>query len=229
MKILAIDTSASACSIAISIDDTIYAVHHVAPMEQAQKILPLIQIQLDDAKIKLNQLDAIAFGCGPGSFTGVRIAASVVQGLAFATGLPIIKISSLAAVAQAAYQDLGWAKILVGMDARIQEVYWGAYQVNPEGLVELIGTEIVCPPQDVSLPLGTDWYGVGSAWDVYQTELLTRLPFKPLAQDATRLPMASAILQLAKEAYLRKAFTPLDQAMPVYLRDNVAIKQKDKS
>jgi tRNA threonylcarbamoyladenosine biosynthesis protein TsaB len=225
MKLLAIDTSASACSVGLMLNEEIFSLHRVAPMQQTQLILPMLAEILQANNLELNQLDALVYGCGPGSFTGVRIAASVIQGLAFASQLPIIKISSLAATAQAAYNDLGWQKILVGMDARINEVYWSAYQVGGSGLVELVGQEAVCPPQGITVPETTDWCGVGSAWQVYLDTLLATLVFEPLGIDAARLPMAAGLLRLAKEKYLRKDFVGLHEALPVYLRDDVAKKR----
>lgn len=224
MKILALDTSATACSVALLLNDKIHARHEIASMQQAQRVLPMVEELLKSADLKLEQLDALAFGCGPGSFTGVRIAASVMQGFAFATQIPLIKISSLAAVAQAAYDDLGWKKLLVGMDARIEEVYWGVYQIE-NGLAKLQGSEVVCPPQNISIPEGDDWYAVGSAWEVYRENMLKKAPHL-LAVDASRLPMASAIALLAKNKFLKKDYCALADALPVYLRNNVAEKSK---
>ena len=220
MKLLAIDTSSNACSVALCLNDKIHELHKIVPMQQSQMILPLIDELLHTAEIELNQLDALAFGCGPGSFTGVRIAASVIQGLAYATGLPIIKISSLAAVAQGAYEASGWKKIAVAMDARIKEVYWGTYQVNEKGLVELKGEEIVCPPNNIPALKDSDWYGAGNAWEVYS------LPFHPLELNIALLPQASSIISLAKENFQQKKWIKPEEALPVYLRDKVAEKQK---
>src|SRR5690606_29845388 len=105
MKLLAIDTSAQACSIALQIDDEVKVWHEVVPMQQAQLILPRINQLLQESNLSLNQLDAVAFGCGPGSFTGVRIATSLAQGLGYALNIPLIPISSLAGLAQAAYAE----------------------------------------------------------------------------------------------------------------------------
>lgn len=218
MKILALDTSSTACSVALLVDDKISFLHRALPLQQAQSILPMLEELLSMNKITLNQLDAISFGCGPGSFTGVRIATSVTQGLAYALQLPVIPISSLAALAQAAYQDLGWRKLLVGVDARIQEVYWGAYVVNDQGLVVLVGKEIVCSPEQVSLPKDEDWYAVGNAWQVYTDQIA----YAPLEKDVTRLPMAVGILELAKIKYANKEWVIAREALPVYLRDSVA-------
>jgi tRNA threonylcarbamoyladenosine biosynthesis protein TsaB len=222
MKILAIETSTNACSVALLIDDVIQSSHLIAPMQQAKLILPMIEERLQHANMSLNQLDALAFGCGPGSFTGVRIATSVMQGLAYASGVPLISVSSLAAVAQAAYTDLGWKKLWVAMDARISEVYAGAYQINDVGIAALMGEEAVSAPEQMVIPEGSDWYGVGNGWEVYQAQL----SYKLMAQDATRLPMASAVLLLAKDKFLKGDFVAPGSALPVYLRNNVAIKSR---
>jgi tRNA threonylcarbamoyladenosine biosynthesis protein TsaB len=220
MKILAIETSTQACSVALLQDDTIQSSHIIAPMEQAKLILPMIDEMLRNTGLSLNQLDALAFGCGPGSFTGVRIATSVMQGLAYASQVPLISVSSLAAVAQAAFTDLGWKKLLVAMDARISEVYAGQYEINTKGLAELVGEEQVCLPGLMQIPASQDWYGVGNGWEAYS------LPYEPLSKDVTRLPMASAIALLAKEKFQQKDFVAPGLALPVYLRNNVAIKSR---
>ena len=127
MKLLAFDTSSTTCSVALLLNDEIIEKNQTALMQQAQLIFPMIDTLLKSKNLKINQLDGIAFGCGPGSFTGVRIATSVAQGLAYAAKLPLIPVSSLAALAQAAYEDLRWEKLVVAVDARIQEIYWGAF------------------------------------------------------------------------------------------------------
>lgn len=220
MKLLALDTSGVACSVALLIDDKVLYRHEIAPMQQAQKILSIIHVISQEANLSLNQLDALIFGCGPGSFTGVRIATSVVQGLGFALKLPVIPISSLAGLAQAAYTDLGWKKLLVGVDARIQEVYWGAYQLNPAGLVELVGKEEVAKPEEIHLPMDKDWYGVGNAWEVYRDQIR----FQPLDVDASRLPTALGILELGKVKAMKGEWIEAIEASPTYLRDEVAKK-----
>lgn len=224
MKILALDTSSSACSVAVLVDDKMSFLHQVIPLQQAQFILPMIKELLSLNEITLNQLDAIAFGCGPGSFTGVRIATSVTQGLAYGLGVPVIPISSLAALAQAAYRDLGWKKLLVAVDARIQEVYWGMYEVDMHGLAILVGQERVCAPVEVSFPQDNQWHGVGNAWDIYAQELV----YTPLAVDSLRLPTAQGVLELAKYKFIRKEWVDAKDALPVYLRDSVAKKSGER-
>jgi tRNA threonylcarbamoyladenosine biosynthesis protein TsaB len=226
MLILAIDTSSAACSVALLDDEEITLSQRIAPMLQAQLILPMIAEILESADVRMSELHALAFGRGPGSFTGVRIAASVIQGMGFASKLPLLSVSSLAAAAQAAFHELEWRKILVAMDARINEVYWGAYQVNTHGLVELVGTEIVCRPQEIPIPVGQDWYAIGNGWQEYGPTLLERLPFAPLAIESARLPDAMGVALLAQAKYERKEWTLLSEALPVYIRDNVALKSK---
>lgn len=222
MKCLAIETSSAACSVALMIDDAVYSRHVIAPMQQSQLILPMIEELLSSSNIDLNQLDALAFGCGPGSFTGIRIATSVIQGLGYATNIPVIPISSLAALAQTAYQEKGWKRLLVAVDARIQEVYWAAYEVNDNDLIMLNGDEHVSKPEEIIAPDSSHWYGVGNAWDVYKNEI----KFIPKETDSTYLPMATAIAQLAKEKFKQLSWITAAEAHPVYLRDNVAKKSK---
>jgi tRNA threonylcarbamoyladenosine biosynthesis protein TsaB len=220
MKILAIETSSAACSVALLIDGQIICRHEIAPMQQAKLLLPMLEQLLTAENIELKQLDAIAFGCGPGSFTGVRIATSVAQGLAYAAGIPLIPISSLAAIAQAAYQEWGWQRLIVAIDARINETYWGAYEVQANQQVKLIKKEQVGSPKDIQAPDGREWVGVGDAWRVYQAEIT----YKPVQIDFDCLPTASAILILASMRFVEGAVVPAREALPVYLRDDVAKK-----
>ncbi|HSW69924.1 MAG TPA: tRNA (adenosine(37)-N6)-threonylcarbamoyltransferase complex dimerization subunit type 1 TsaB [Gammaproteobacteria bacterium] len=223
MKILALDTSSSACSIALSIDHKFFVRHEIAPMQQAKIILPLIKDLLEAANTTISQLDAIAFGRGPGSFTGVRIAVSAAQGLAYAANKPLISISSLAGMAQGAYQDLGWTKLIAAIDARMGEIYWGAYEIQENGLVKLAGKEQISRPEEIILP-DAMYCGVGNAWEVYGSQV----PFKPVLKDANCLPLASAILLLAEDKYKQGDTILPEEAVPVYLRDNVAKKTVTK-
>lgn len=218
MKLLALDTSSNACSVALMVGEDVLLKHEVI-QQQANVILFLIEELLSLKKLKLNQLDAIAFGCGPGSFTGLRVAASVVQGLAYAASLPVIAVSSLAVLAQTVYDEIGRENIAVAVDARMQEVYWGFYQAQ-ENLMRLSGKEQVIPPSLVVFPQDIKTYGVGNGWDIYQDQF----PFKPSKIDAKALPKASSMLALAKQKYLCKEWLAPAEAVPVYLRDNVAKK-----
>jgi len=219
MKILGFDTSLTACSVGLLIDGEISESHKIIPMQQAQSLLPMIEELLVLNDIKLNQLDAIAFGCGPDSFTGVRISASVAQGLAYALQLPVIPISSLAALAQGAYQKLQWKNLIVAMDARMQEAYWAAYYINQDGLAVLANQEAVSSPEEIFYS-ESDFYGVGDGWDVYKNQII----YSPQAIDSTLLPTAKAILTLAQVRYTHQEWVAAQDALPVYLRETVAKK-----
>jgi tRNA threonylcarbamoyladenosine biosynthesis protein TsaB len=186
-------------------------------MQHTTLILPMIQSLLDSAGVSLAKLDAIAFGCGPGSFTGIRIAASLAQGLAFAGSLPVIPVSSLAATAQAAYMKHGWQRLLVAVDARMEQIYWGAYQVESSLVLPVFPEEIVTPDAVLSIPEG-GWNAVGDGWRVYGAELIARMGREPMQMDVSGLPTAEAILVLAKERYKRKDWVGAAEALPVYLR-----------
>lgn len=220
MILLAIETSSSACSVALSLNDEVYAAHVHAPMQQSLLVLSMIQELLKSKNIELNQLNAIAFGCGPGSFTGVRIATSVTQGLAYALNIPVIPISSLASLAQTVYQDHGWKKVLAAVDARIQEVYWAAYEVNDQGLMTLCGIEQVGKPTEIIAPSNDRWYGAGNAWDVYKHNI----HYQPVELEVTCLPAAIGVAKLATMKYKQQSWIEASHAHPVYLRNEVAKK-----
>ncbi len=221
MNILAFDTSTSACTVALYVgsdtDGQTFATHEIAPMQHTSLILPMIQSLLAEAGITLKTLDAIAFGCGPGSFTGIRIAASLAQGLAFAESLPVIPVSSLAAAAQAAYMTHGWERMLVAVDARMEQIYWGAYRVENNLVFPVFPEEIAKPTDVVPAPDG-DWYAVGDGWNTYSRELKVRIHREPLAIDHEGMPTAEAILELAKERFKRQDWVGAAEALPVYLR-----------
>lgn len=176
MKILALDTATEACSAALYIDGEISEEFQLAPREHTQLILKMAESLLQQADIKLNDLDALAFGRGPGSFTGVRIATGVVQGLAFATDLPVVPISTLASMAQFIHQQHQHNKVLSGIDARMGGMYWGCYQLGSHGLMQLVGKEQVSAPESVELPDEDQWVGAGTAWQSYADQLAQKLP-----------------------------------------------------
>ena len=231
MKILAFDTSSSTCTVALQVGNHAMFLHQMAPMQQAHLVLPMIHELLATASLTVNQLDAIAYGSGPGSFTGIRIASSVAQGIGFAANLPIIQISSLAAMAQTAFIQQHKTKCLVVLDARMGQVYWGAYQVNPYGRAELVGKEQVGQPEELHIAetllnneltnetLNSEtWCGIGDGWEKYDKPLIARLGFKPSEMDSSLIPHASAMLPLAIEKFKQKDWITPSQTVPDYLR-----------
>ncbi|MBI3546229.1 MAG: tRNA (adenosine(37)-N6)-threonylcarbamoyltransferase complex dimerization subunit type 1 TsaB [Gammaproteobacteria bacterium] len=220
MKLLALDTSTEACSVALAHDNTTIERFEVG-QQHSGRVLLMVQDVLAEAGMTLTQLDAIAFGCGPGSFTGLRISAGVVQGLAFGANLPVVSISSLAALAQ----GVDAIKILTAFDARMNQVYWAAYVRNAQGLVELHGEEIVIAPDRVPALTETGWIGAGNGWDQYAGLLLERLQGQVINWRAQCFPRARAVAELAVNAYAKGMALAPEQALPVYVRDEVAVKQ----
>ena len=190
--------------------------------QHSERILPMVQEVLADAGIVLSQLDAIGFGRGPGSFTGLRICAGVAQGLAFGANIPVVPISSLAALAQGADAP----KVLAAFDARMNQVYWGAYVRNAQGIVELQGEEEVISPAVVPVPPGAGWVGAGSGWDQFSSVLMQRLNNCVTEWYAQSFPRACFVAQLAAVSYANGVSLAPEMALPVYLRDEVATKRK---
>ncbi|MEX6501178.1 tRNA (adenosine(37)-N6)-threonylcarbamoyltransferase complex dimerization subunit type 1 TsaB [Pseudomonas zhanjiangensis] len=217
--LLALDTATEACSVALLHDGRVLSHYEVIPRLHAQRLLPMIKDLLDQADLPLAALDAIAFGRGPGAFTGVRIAIGVVQGLAFALDRPVLPVSNLAVLAQRALREQGAQQVAAAIDARMDEVYWGCYRAE-QGEMRLLGSEAVLPPEQASLPPGAggDWFGAGTGWGAYGA----RIPLVTRSQDGTMLPHAEDLLSLARFAWARGEAVVADEAQPVYLRDKVA-------
>ena len=219
MKLLALDTATEACSAALLSGDAVYERHDIAPRRHAELILPMVDGVLTEAGLGLNDLDAIAFGRGPGAFTGVRIAAGVTQGLALGAGLPVIPISSLAALAQPALGKA--AVVLPAIDARMGEVYWAAYESDQDGLATALAGEQVASPDAVQVPSTGKIFGVGSGWGTYRERLERILEGQIGGIDPDRFPLAKDMLPLAVREYSSGRYVSAEQALPVYLRDNV--------
>jgi len=226
MNLLALDTATEACSAALLIGDDIIERSEIAPRRHAELILPMIESLLGEAGISRRQIDAIAVGRGPGAFTGVRLAISVAQGLALGLDVPVVPVSSLAALAQDAPADID-APILAVIDARMGEIYAGAFRRSADGLVSAIGSESVGPASRLLLPQtatlrGQYWCILGTGWSAYQDALSAQLP-SPLYADGTRYPQAHAIARLAKPQLAAGRGVAAEFALPVYLRDKVAL------
>lgn len=227
MKILAIETATESCSAALLVDGAMSVRERIAPREHATLILSMCDELLEEAELKPVDLDAVAFGRGPGSFTGVRVATGVIQGIAFAAELPVAPVSSLAALAQGAWRQDGAERVLAAIDARMGEVYWGAYEVV-DGLVEPIIPETVVAPEAAPVPEGEGWFGVGTGWGTYGEVLSQRAEGRIGAVAAERYPLAQDVAWLAARAVERGETVSPEQALPVYLRDNVARKPGEK-
>jgi len=224
MKLLAIETAAEACSAALYVDGGVCERFAIAPQRQSELILPMMDELLAEAGLRVTDLDALAFGRGPGSFTGVRIATGVVQGAAFAADIPVVPVSTLAALAQGHLRTTGHGRVLAAFDARMNEVYWAACTRDAAGVMRATGVERIVPPVDVPLPEGGDWHGVGSGWGAYSVVLLERLADRVTTIDADAQCHAQDIARIAAVDFAAGRAVPAAQALPVYLRDRVAWK-----
>jgi tRNA threonylcarbamoyladenosine biosynthesis protein TsaB len=227
VRILAIDTATENCSAALLIDGQLEERSQRVERGHAALILPMVDELLRAAGIGLAGLTAIGFGRGPGAFTGVRLAASVAQGLAYGAQLPVVPVSDLRAVAQLALDQPGAApRVLVCADARLHEVYWGCFERGPDGLALEAAPERVSKPAAVSLPL--PWQsadgmpgGAGTGFAAYP-ELTARLRGELSRLEPGLLPHAREIARLTLGEVLNGKELPAEQALPVYLRDDVA-------
>lgn len=223
MRLLALDTATECCSAALLVQGRLLTREALLVRGHAERILPMVDELLGEAGMSLNGLDAIAFGRGPGSFTGVRLAASVTQGLAFGAGLGVVPISDLRALAQRVFEeDPHVPRALVCNDARMQEVYWGCFERGGDGLAVERTAERVGPAGSVQLPHGwPEAAGVGRGLAAYPVlKALAGLSVKGHWDQL--LPRAAEVALLAApEAAAGRLLAP-EAALPVYLRDDVA-------
>ena len=224
MKILAIETATEACSAALLIDNEVIERFKVAPREHGDLILPMVDDLLHEAGVSLAQLDALAFGRGPGSFTGVRMATGVVQGLAFSADLPVAAVSTLSAVAQQVVTEAADKTIYCALDARMGEVYWCEYKVL-NGCLQAVSDEQVIAPNRLQVEPAKAAIGIGHGWDTYGEELSQIVQAGQLGLLPAALPRAREVAQLACRLVENGQLVGAENALPVYLRDNVAKKK----
>ena len=226
MQILAIDTSTEYLSLALWLDGLVLVRDVHAGQSHSQQILPTLRELLDEAKLDLDALDGIAFGAGPGSFTGLRIACGVTQGLAFGAGLPVVEVSTLQALAQ----QSGANKVIACLDARMGEIYYAAYEKKDDAWLEVIAPALFKPEQAPMLQ-GNDWMGVGTGWlaypevlnQVYRDNLL-ELP-KP---EHSSHPTATAIAEIALPVFKSGQAKAAHEVAPIYIRNKVALKMSER-
>ncbi len=233
MKVLALDTATEACSAALWVDGNLTEHFEVAPQQHVRLLLPVVDQLMADAGIKPVDLNGVAFGCGPGSFTGVRIAVSAAQAIGFATGCPLVPVSTLAALAHRAFRESAIMHCLPMIDARMGQVYWGAYSTAGLGNTGQQLPEQVSDPSSIlisQLPLLSDttWSCVGSGYHVYQ-EVLKDNGLTGTVQQQPLLPTALDILHLALKRFRSGETVTADAAMPVYLRDKVASTEAERA
>lgn len=220
MTILAIETATPACSAALLHQGQVSQRFEIAPRRHTDLILPMIDALLTDQGVSRAQLDAIAFGCGPGSFMGTRLATGIAQGLGYALDRPLIPLSTLQILAQTVYQQSPYEQsLLVGWDARMDEIYWGLYQAQ-DGLMEPVLADALAKPQDIIMP-SQPYVLVGNAWSVYKNDFSSDLLAHASQQTSDCYPQAAALLGLAQARFSAGIISAADIVEPTYLRQSV--------
>lgn len=218
MRILALDTSTAWLSVAVFDGRTANVIRERAGTASSERILPLTAKVLAEAGTSLGELDGIAYGAGPGSFTGVRIACGVVQGLAYGADLPVFGVPTLGAIAHTACRVHGWRRVLACLDARMREVYVASYVRNDNGWTR-VGDPVVRKPDDVALDAGV-WHGAGDGFAAYP-ELAARL--RLAGADASIIPDAQSIAEWAWPHLAAGEGMRAADAQPLYVRHRVAL------
>lgn len=220
--LLAIDTSTESCSVALKYHHEIIERFEIIPKQHAKLVLQFIDELLSSAGIVLSQLDGVAFTAGPGSFTGLRIATSVVQGIAYAADLPVVSVSTLATIAQGASRQFNTTPILVALDARMQQIYFGGYHVLKHHLVSNIIDDCLLNPDEIELPsFQTSWVAVGSGWSTYYDRLPSMLLEHIEVVEDEFYPHAGDIITLAEPRFLKGDVISARESLPLYLRETV--------
>ncbi|MFM9912159.1 MAG: tRNA (adenosine(37)-N6)-threonylcarbamoyltransferase complex dimerization subunit type 1 TsaB [Methylophilaceae bacterium] len=222
MKLLALDTSTEYLSLALWQDGAVTVREMLAQQKHSSLILPLLREMLDEAGLKLQDLDGIAFGAGPGSFTGLRIACGVAQGLAFGANLPVVGVCTLEALAVQSGAD----KVIACLDARMGEVYHAVYEKKDTTWVEVLAPSL-CHPTAAPKLEGKDWCGLGSGWDAYAEILQATYPNVKFIPNV--FPLARHIAALAASMFVRGEGKPAHEAHPLYIRNKVAFTTEERA
>lgn len=223
LRLLAIDTATEACSVALFLDGEIRERYEVAGREHTQRLMAQVSQVMADAGLVFSQLDGIACGIGPGSFAGVRIGVGYVKGLALALDRPVVGVSSLAMLALRAVRLEAAEHVLAAIDARMNEVYCGAYRRTATGLIEKCGPETVCAPEAMPKATSSSAVAAGSGWSAYREILSKAADTKITRYFPEALPHAEEALHLALPRFKAGQGLNADDLVPAYLRDKVAL------
>ncbi len=224
MRVLALDTSTEYCSVALWQDGVIVERCELAGQKHSEMLIAMIDALLKDTGVKLNQCDGIAFGKGPGSFTGVRIACGAAQGLAFGANLPVAGMCTLQALAEAS----GKSRVIAALDARMGEIYHAAYQ-KQNNVWATESEPCLCKPQDAPPVSGKDWFGVGSGFAMYGEALNARYAGQLIGVNGAAVPQALTIAILGAAQFALGHGVDAAEALPLYLRDKVALKTSERA
>ena len=223
MRILALDTSTEYCSVALWHDGKVTSRCELVGQKHSETLMPMLDALLQEAGIKLKQCDGIAFGMGPGSFTGVRIACGVTQGLALGANQTVVGICTLEALAEGS----GKSKVIAALDARMGEVYHAAYEKSGDGWVA-VSEPSLSKPDEVPAVEGGDWFGAGSGFAAHGDVLQQRYAGRLQGVDSAAIPQAAAIAVLGAAQFAKGKGLDAALALPLYLRDKVALKTSER-
>ncbi len=218
MKLLALDSATQRRSVALLLGDHLIERCADGSQQEDEALLPQVQELLEQADTRLRELDAIAFCAGPGAFTGIRIGCGIAQGLAFGLDLPVVPVSSLMAIAASADRR----RVVVALDARMGEIYHAAYEQRDSGW-RCLAAPSVCSAERAPRPEGDGWFGAGSGFAAYGAQLRERYGTTLIGADASIEPSAAQIARLGAQAFARGESVPAHLALPVYVRDKVAL------
>ncbi|WP_456373145.1 tRNA (adenosine(37)-N6)-threonylcarbamoyltransferase complex dimerization subunit type 1 TsaB [Thiolapillus sp.] len=225
MKLLALDTTEDSCSAALCIDDEMRWRFELAPRRHSELILPMMDSLLAQAQLKVQQLDGLAFSRGPGSFTGIRIATGVAQGVALGADLPVLPVSTLAALAQGAWRREGATEVLAALDARMGEVYWAWCELGQGGVMCVSESgEHVGSAEAVAAAQSASAWGTGSGWGAYPGELRSSSGIADSRILENQHVHARDVASLGLASLMAGNTLAPEDALPVYVRNNVAAK-----
>ncbi len=223
MRVLGLDTSTEYCSVALWQDGAVVERCELVGQKHSELLIAMLDALLRDAGVKLAQLDGIAFGMGPGSFTGVRIACGATQGLALGANLPVAGVCTLEALAAAS----GKTQVIAALDARMGEIYHAAYQRHGDVWTS-VSEPCLCKPEDAPVVHGAGWYGVGSGFAAHGEKLGVRYAGQLQGVDGAVVPQAAAIAALGAARFAQGQGVDAALALPLYLRDKVALKTSER-
>jgi tRNA threonylcarbamoyladenosine biosynthesis protein TsaB len=224
MKLLALETSTEYCSVALWQDGAVSQRCELVGQKHSEVLMAMLDALLQDAGVKIKEVNGIAFGKGPGSFTGVRIACGVAQGLALGTGVKVVGVCTLQALAEAS----GKEKVIAALDARMSELYLAAYEKRNGEWVTVI-EPCLCKPDAAPPVTGEGWFGAGSGFAVNASALEARYGKQLIGTDAQLFPQAAAVARLAAAEFVAGNAVDADLALPLYLRDKVALKTSERN
>ena len=223
MRILALDTSTEYCSVALWQDGVVVERCELVGQKHSETLMAMLDALLHETEVKLAQLDGIAFGMGPGSFTGVRIACGVTQGLALGANLPVVGVCTLEALAEAS----GKSRVIAALDARMGEVYHAVYERQHDAWTT-VSEPCLCKPGNAPSVVGSDWFGVGSGFAAYGAVLEARYDGHLQGSNGAATPQAAAIAALGAVQFALGRGVDAAEALPLYLRDKVALKTSER-